>query len=56
MLPSEYKPRAVRPMSEIINPGRFMSEGKKINNQTITIHSLKRKGPFFPLLFVCYYR
>jgi hypothetical protein len=33
MLPNEYKPRAVRPVSEIINPGRFMNEGKQRNTE-----------------------
>lgn len=49
MLPSEYKPRAVRPMSEIINPGRFMNEGKKTNkNQTVIVYKSKKRGPFLP--------
>lgn len=36
MLPNEYKPRPVRPMSEIINPGRFMNEGNYTHAHTRT--------------------
>lgn len=32
MLPNEYKPRSVRPMSEIINPGQFKSEADLAGN------------------------
>ncbi|CEP14462.1 hypothetical protein [Parasitella parasitica] len=32
MLPNEYKPRQARPMSEIINPGRFVSEADVTGN------------------------
>ncbi|EPB92951.1 hypothetical protein HMPREF1544_00025 [Mucor circinelloides 1006PhL] len=32
MLPNEYKPRQVRPMSEIINPARFVNEADVAGN------------------------